>query len=345
MSYFANFPRIPFYFGGKNLDRVPSRELISNFDLVTNITLRFKISEMFKNTNPLYNYYTVADGERPDIVAHKLYSDANLHWIILLYNEIMNPNFEWPKDSITLQNTIADNYRGSDIFLNVNGNPFYSDECNCSKETFNSETYLIESGNKVLLTSISTRVYEGEVISWDSNLGILNVLFKTNNFNQEQININPSEYTSLKLETKLLNETPITVELIDSTINIVRDKKYSVHHFERNGEILNPFSLYENILETEVDEDSSSYFQNEILRYQVNQLNDYCFSETLLGKYSCTIWENTPTSALGDTAINPDYIITNMSYEFQQNENKRSLIVPAPSSIESIIKEYKKLFS
>lgn len=345
MSYFSKFPKIPFSFGGSDASKrkTGSRNLLNQFDLVTNITLRFKISELFKSVSPIYDYYTITENERPDIIANTLYGDPNLHWVILIYNEIMNPNFEWPKDSITLQTMIDDNYKGSDIFLNVNGNSFYGDPCNCNKEVFASEAYQIEQGNKVRLTDTGGIVYSGEVLSWNSNLGILNVLFTRNNFKEEEINVNPSDYSSLEIDTTFTNGTKVTVELIGSTINIVKDKKYSLHHFEKDGIILNPFSIYENILEYETTEDPYEYFSGEVIRYQSGVINNYCFSDTLLGKYCCSVWGGELSN--GDTEINTDYLVTNQKYEFLENEKKRTLVVPSGSSLQTIVKEYKKLFS
>jgi len=43
-----------------------------------------------------YLYHTVKDGETPEILAHKYYGNVYYHWIILLMNTIVDPNFDWP---------------------------------------------------------------------------------------------------------------------------------------------------------------------------------------------------------------------------------------------------------
>ena len=37
-----------------------------------------------------YQYYEIEEGERPDIVASKLYGDSDLHWTFFLVNDFDN---------------------------------------------------------------------------------------------------------------------------------------------------------------------------------------------------------------------------------------------------------------
>jgi hypothetical protein len=43
-------------------------------------------------------YHTVKDGETPEVLAHKYYGNPYFHWIIILMNNIVDPNYDWPLD-------------------------------------------------------------------------------------------------------------------------------------------------------------------------------------------------------------------------------------------------------
>ena len=77
---------------------------------LTNITLRFKINELLRNKNVVMYTYDVQDGERPDIIAYKYYNDATLDWVILLTNNIIDPQFEWPLDDRSFERYMRKKY-------------------------------------------------------------------------------------------------------------------------------------------------------------------------------------------------------------------------------------------
>tara|TARA_B100002019_G_scaffold291048_1_gene310157 strand:+ start:408 stop:980 length:573 start_codon:yes stop_codon:yes gene_type:complete len=77
---------------------------------LTNITLRFKINELLRDKSVVMYTYDVQDGERPDIIAYKYYNDPTLDWVILLTNNIIDPQFEWPLDDRSFERYIKGKY-------------------------------------------------------------------------------------------------------------------------------------------------------------------------------------------------------------------------------------------
>ena len=77
---------------------------------LTNITLRFKINELLRDKSAIMYQYEVKNGERPDIIAYKYYEDAKLDWVILLTNNIIDPQFEWPLDDSSFDRYIKGKY-------------------------------------------------------------------------------------------------------------------------------------------------------------------------------------------------------------------------------------------
>lgn len=63
---------------------------------MTNLTKSWKLNELIVNRVTVYHPYTIREGDRPDIIAEKMYGDSRLDWIILLTNNIIKPLWEWP---------------------------------------------------------------------------------------------------------------------------------------------------------------------------------------------------------------------------------------------------------
>lgn len=87
-SYFGKFPKIDYDIRNTIINK--------QYEKVTNIFFRIKyISEVLNN---LSSYYGVEleDSETPEIIAEKVYNDAGAGWMVLLANQIIDPQFEWP---------------------------------------------------------------------------------------------------------------------------------------------------------------------------------------------------------------------------------------------------------
>ena len=101
--YFANFPVIPY-------DSVGNGE----FKLVTNLLKRVAVRSKVKINTAFFDTYDVKDGETPEMIADKLYDDSELHWIILLLNDITDRYHQWPKNYNQFLAYINDKYSNVD---------------------------------------------------------------------------------------------------------------------------------------------------------------------------------------------------------------------------------------
>jgi hypothetical protein len=82
----------------------------SDADLVTNIVSRFGFEPSFKDNNAIFYEYEIRDGDTPEIIAGKIYGDSEKHWVILNYNDIVDPNYDWPLEQRTLNRFIDAKY-------------------------------------------------------------------------------------------------------------------------------------------------------------------------------------------------------------------------------------------
>ena len=66
------------------------------FKSVTDIMSRVKIRDGILNNIALYDKYEVKSGETPEDVAFRHFGNPELHWVILLTNNIADRYYDWP---------------------------------------------------------------------------------------------------------------------------------------------------------------------------------------------------------------------------------------------------------
>ena len=97
--YFKNFPTILYDSVGNG-----------NFKDVKNLLRRVGVRAKVKANTLFYDTYDVKEGETPESIADKLYDDPELHWIVLLVNDITDRYHQWPMNYSQFNEFIADKY-------------------------------------------------------------------------------------------------------------------------------------------------------------------------------------------------------------------------------------------
>ena len=96
-NYFSYLPNLDY------VNRIPSDQNISSYTEVKNLFKRVKLSSsLFQDLTNFTKYQIVGD-ERPDNVSFKLYDTPNYDWIVLLSNNIINIQDEWPMSNRTFE--------------------------------------------------------------------------------------------------------------------------------------------------------------------------------------------------------------------------------------------------
>ena len=98
------------------VSRLSKAQNISDYIRVKNLFKRTRISEEIFSDLTFFTKYQVIQDERPDNVAYKIYGDSNLDWIVLLSNNIINVQQEWPLEHTSYYNYLIGKY-GSDAAL------------------------------------------------------------------------------------------------------------------------------------------------------------------------------------------------------------------------------------
>ena len=99
MAYFSRFPLMAYDVAGNE-----------NYKLLPNILRRVKLRSGMRSGSFLFDNYDVADGERPEDIAFKLYGDAELHWVVLMTNNITDRYYQWPLTQPQFQEHLKDKY-------------------------------------------------------------------------------------------------------------------------------------------------------------------------------------------------------------------------------------------
>ena len=87
-----------------------SRPLDSDYLLVKNIWRRAQILVEYKTQITLFTEENVRDGERPEDVATRLYSNPFYNWTVLVINDITDVYSQWPRSVTQLQDFINQKY-------------------------------------------------------------------------------------------------------------------------------------------------------------------------------------------------------------------------------------------
>tara|TARA_Y100000004_G_scaffold102476_1_gene114957 strand:- start:569 stop:1225 length:657 start_codon:yes stop_codon:yes gene_type:complete len=101
-NYFKQLPDLLY------LDR--ENKEIRTYAKAKNLFRRIKLRSISTDQLANFQFYNVIGGERPDQVAFKFYDDPSLDWVILLTNNIINVQTEWPMDNKSFEKYLDEKY-------------------------------------------------------------------------------------------------------------------------------------------------------------------------------------------------------------------------------------------
>ena len=101
--YFGSFPTIPY-------DSKGNGEL----KMVTNLLRRVAVRSNVKTNTMLFDTYDVKSGDTPESIADKLYDDSELHWVILLINNVTDRYHDWPLSERQFNSFLNEKYSNPD---------------------------------------------------------------------------------------------------------------------------------------------------------------------------------------------------------------------------------------
>ena len=156
-----------------------------DYSLVKNLFKRAKLREDIYQDLAFFTKYDVSGDDRPDNVADLIYGDPTLDWVVLLSNNIVNVQSEWPLSQGDFNRYITDKYDSEEILYS--GIHHYE-----SREVKASDgTIIIPSGARVSIgqsVSFYDELSDQQVIRTDVAMPITNYMHE-DRLNNEKRNI------------------------------------------------------------------------------------------------------------------------------------------------------------
>jgi hypothetical protein len=112
-SYFRQVPNFDY------VSRTADAKNISEFITVKNLFKKGKLREDIFGDLSFFTKYKIIGDDRPDNVAFDVYGDETLDWLVLLCNNILNIQTEWPLPQRSFENFLLSKYGSQEGLLEI----------------------------------------------------------------------------------------------------------------------------------------------------------------------------------------------------------------------------------
>jgi hypothetical protein len=110
-SYFQRVPDFNY------VSRLPDSK-IGDYIRVKNLFKKGKLREDIFQNLAFFEKYKIVGDDRPDNVAFEIYDDSSLDWLVLLSNNVLNVQSEWPLPQTDFDRFVLDKYGDYDTLYN-----------------------------------------------------------------------------------------------------------------------------------------------------------------------------------------------------------------------------------
>tara|TARA_B100000287_G_scaffold132080_1_gene124171 strand:- start:61 stop:732 length:672 start_codon:yes stop_codon:yes gene_type:complete len=185
--YFRNIPEFAYV----NRDDPKST---NEYNLVKNFFKRAKLrDDIFENV-AFFEKFIIKGDDRPDNVAFQVYGDPTLDWVVLMSNNIVNVQSEWPLSNENFYEYLIDKYE--------NETKLYSG-------IHHYEANEVKTSNGRIIIESGTRVGVGQSVSFfdkgkNDQVTITDIALPVTNFTYEQ-NLNNKKREIFLLKKIYLN--------------------------------------------------------------------------------------------------------------------------------------------
>ena len=111
--YFSNLPEFEY------VNRTQRGRSEGDYSVVKNFFKRGKLREDIFQDLTFFTKYIVQGDDRPDTVASKVYDDPTLDWVVLMANNIINIQSEWPMSQADFHAYITNKYDEETLYSGI----------------------------------------------------------------------------------------------------------------------------------------------------------------------------------------------------------------------------------
>ncbi len=189
-NYFSQLPDFEY------VSRLPDSR-ISDYIPVKNLFVRGKLREDIFQDASVFTKYKIKGDDRPDNVAYEVFGDANLDWLVLTCNNIINVYEEWPMTQFNFENYLLEKYG---TYENINA-------------THHFETTEVKNASGVVIVAAGLEV--------DSNYSV--TFFDEKTEGMTTVNSPVTEVTNYMYEDRLQDDRRNIFLLKRRFLNVVKD--------------------------------------------------------------------------------------------------------------------------
>ena len=166
MSYFSRFPKMVYDVKGND-----------NYKLLPDILRRVKQRNAIASGQFIFDTYDVVNGEKPEDIAYKWFGDAQLHWVILMTNNVTDRFYQWPMSQPQFDEFLTDKY-GAGNEDAIHHYEITKSSGKTSSSGPNDYSHLVEVNSDTdNASSISNREYEERLQDKYRSIKLLNQRF------------------------------------------------------------------------------------------------------------------------------------------------------------------------
>lgn len=141
---------------GTGYDIAPTVVITSPYGIIKKENKAFAMTDITRNIRfrrdilsqiTVYDEYDIIDGETPEIIAEKVYGNAQYHWIVMLTNDIYDYKSDFPLTQLALDKFVEDKYGAL---------------ADATRHYVNADGYIVNQ-DATGATSVSNRQYEETV--------------------------------------------------------------------------------------------------------------------------------------------------------------------------------------
>ena len=111
--YFSNLPEFEY------VNRTERGRSEGDYSVVKNFFKRGKLREDIFQDLTFFTKYIVEGDDRPDTVASKVYDDPTLDWLVLMANNIINVQSEWPMTQSNFHAYVTNKYDEETLYSGI----------------------------------------------------------------------------------------------------------------------------------------------------------------------------------------------------------------------------------
>ena len=220
-SYFQRVPDLNY------VSRLPDAK-IGDYIRVKNLFKKGKLREDIFQNLAFFEKYKVIGDDRPDNVAFEVYDDPSLDWIVLLSNNVLNIQSEWPLPQTDFDRFVLDKYGDYDTLYN--GIHHYETE-----EVKNSQGVTIVPAGLQVDSSYSLSYYDFFV---DQQITTGNISIPVTNYEYEE-KIDDNKRNIFLLKPRYLN---IVFDDMDDIMQYKKGSTQFVNESLKNGDNIRLYS-------------------------------------------------------------------------------------------------------